>query len=401
MQLFEHACIGGVKLPNRIIRSATFEGMAAADGSPLMEYRRLYDTLAARGIGAIITGFAFVNVHGKAMQPGQAGIEKDDKIPRFTEVTESVHQYGGRIFLQIAHTGRQTVPQATGGVVWGPGTRASSYFRVRPQRLPVAEIETIIEDFGQAARRSREAGFDGVQVHAAHGYLIHQFINPAVNDRTDAFGIDPVTGIETEFLRRIIARIRSLCGQEYPLLVKISAGDEYRRGIRQPAFVNIVRFLDTQAVDAIEISWGTMDQAFNIFRGNEIPVQAILDYNPRHRHSNRIVRAVWKLGALPVLRKNLMVFSPAYNLSYARLAKENTTIPIISVGGFRTGTEAAEAVEKGRSDFVSMCRPLIREPELVERWRTDLAYRSRCVNCNRCAVMCDSGQPTRCYMQKA
>jgi 2,4-dienoyl-CoA reductase-like NADH-dependent reductase (Old Yellow Enzyme family) len=397
MQLFEQACIGGVTLPNRIIRAATFEGMSAADGSPLAEYRCLYDTLAGRGIGAIITGFAFVNAHGKAMQPGQAGIDSDEKIPRFAEVTESVRQRDGRIFLQIAHTGRQSVPLATGGAVLGPSTKVSSYFGAKPRRLSAVEIETIIEDFGQAARRSREAGFNGVQVHAAHGYLIHQFINPAVNDRTDAFGINPVSGVGTEFLRRIIVRCRELCGQEYPLLVKISAGDEYRRGIRQPAFVNIIRFLHTQAVDAIEISWGTMDQAFNIFRGEDIPVQTILDYNPRHRHHNRIVRAAWKLCALPILRQNLKAFSPAYNLPYARLAKENTTIPIISVGGFRTGVEAAMAVEQDRIDFVSMCRPFIREPGLAERWRKDPAYRSACVNCNRCAVMCDSGQPTRCY----
>jgi 2,4-dienoyl-CoA reductase-like NADH-dependent reductase (Old Yellow Enzyme family) len=397
MQLFENARIGSLTLPNRIIRSATFEGRGDDTGAPAEAYSRLYETLARHQIGAIIAGFAFISKDGKAMQPGQAGIDRDDKIHVFAEVTRRVHDAGGRIILQIAHTGRQTVSAATGGPVCSPGVASSPYFRSRPQRLTLDGISAIIDAFGHAARRAQKAGFDGVQIHAAHGYLIHQFINPAVNDRADVYGIDPAIGIGTEFPRRVIAKIRENCGLEYPLLVKISAGDEYRHGITRDRFRNIIRFLDTQPRAAIELSWGTMDHALNIFRGTDIPVDLLLDHNPRYRTNNPLARFAFKRLALPFLRATIKPFAPVYNLPFAVLAREATNIPIICVGGFRSYEEVNRAIQDNRIDFVSLCRPFIREPALVMRWQKDPNYRSSCTSCNRCAIMCDSGQPTHCY----
>ncbi len=397
MQLFEPARIGSLTLPNRIIRSATFEGMCDAQGSPSELYLRHYAVLAAQNIGAIITGFAFVSRDGKAMQPGQAGIDSDDKIQRLAPVTEIVHRQGGRIFLQIAHAGRQTLPAATGGAVYGPGMKKSRYFNVNPLRLTLDHAERIIHDFAAAALRSRDAGFDGVQLHAAHGYLIHQFLNPAVNDRDDLLGIDPRTGVGTEFLRRIIERIRAKCGRAFPLIVKISGGDEYRHGMRQEEFINVIRFLDAQDIDAIEISWGTMDQALNIFRGTGIPIDAILDYTPRYRTKSPLMRVLWKTLLLPIMRRSIAPFTAAYNLPSAVAARNHTKIPLICVGGIRSGQDAADAVENKQIDFIGVCRPFIREPSLVLKWQGNIAARSACIHCNRCAIMCDSGRPTHCY----
>jgi 2,4-dienoyl-CoA reductase-like NADH-dependent reductase (Old Yellow Enzyme family) len=397
MQTFKQTNIGIMTLPNRIIRSATFEARGDRLGFPTDSYTRLYETLAQQQIGAIITGFAFTSMDGKAMQPGQVGIDSDDKIPAFTKVTNRVHAAGGRIILQIAHAGRQTVSNATGGPVYCPGIAPSSYFRSHPQRLTLEGISAIIDAFGQAAGRAQKAGFDGVQIHAAHGYLIHQFLNPAVNDRTDAFGIDPETGIGTEFLRRVIVAARDYCGSAYPLLLKISAGDEYRRGIDRKRFINLIAFLNTTPINAIEVSWGTMDHALNIFRGTEIPVDLVLQYNPRYRTSNRLMKIIWKIMILPFLRMMVKPFSPAYNLPYAILAKDHTKLPIISVGGFRAMTEIERAIQEQTTDFVSLCRPFIREADIVIRWQSDPKYRSTCTSCNRCAVMCDSGNPTHCY----
>lgn len=395
MLLFEQARIGALTLPNRFIRSATFEGMCDAQGMPTERYLRHYAALAGQNIGAIITGFAFVSRDGRAMQPGQAGMDSDRKIQPFAAVTNSVHRRGARILLQIAHAGRQTIPSATGGAVYGPSAKKSPYFNARPRRLAIDQAERIIEDFASAALRARNAGFDGVQVHAAHGYLIHQFLNPAVNDRDDAFRVDSHTGIGTEFLRRVIERIRSKCGNDFPLSVKISAGDEYRRGIG--GFVQLIRFLDAQKIDAVEISWGTMDHALNIFRGRKIPIDTILNYNPRYRSKSPLKRMLWKAIALPVMRRSIIPFTEAYNLPYAECARKHTRIPLISVGGFRSGRDAADAVENKKIDFVGMARPFIREPSIVSKWQEDIENRSSCINCNQCAVMCDSGQPTRCY----
>jgi 2,4-dienoyl-CoA reductase-like NADH-dependent reductase (Old Yellow Enzyme family) len=314
-------------------------------------------------------------------------------------VTKRVHALGGRIILQIAHAGRQTVPSATGGPVCGPGVAPSPYFRSRPERLSEKQICAIIDAFGHTALRAQKAGFDGVQLHAAHGYLIHQFINPAVNDRGDVFGIDPALGIGTEFLRQTIAKVRELCGNGYPLLIKVSAGDGYRHGINRERFRNLIRFLDSQPFDAIEISWGTMDHALNIFRGTSIPADMVLKYNPRFRTQNPLMKALWKTALLPLMRMTIKPFSPAYNLPYAIVAKENTSIPVMCVGGFRSGEEANRAVRENRIDFISLCRPFIREPSLAKRWQGYLGYRSTCIHCNCCAVMCDSGRPTRCYRE--
>jgi len=397
MQLFEHAHIGTATLPNRIIRSATFEGMCDAQGGPSERYFRHYSSLAAQNIGAIITGFAFVSRDGRAMQPGQAGIDSDDKIPRFAATTNSVHRLGGLIFLQIAHAGRQTLPAATGGAVYSPGRKKSGYFNVKPRRLTVDHAERIVDDFASAARRARDAGFDGVQLHAGHGYLIHQFLNPAVNDRDDLFGIDPRTRIGTEFLRQIIERIRSKCGRAFSLIVKISAGDEYRRGMTGASFIHVIRFLDTQDIDAIEISWGTMDHALNIFRGTSIPVDAILGYNPRYRTRSMLKRSLWKALVLPIMRRSIVPFTTAYNLPFAEAARKHTQVPLICVGGFHSGRDAVDAIENKQIDFVALCRPFIREPSLVFKWQENIANRAACIHCNRCAIMCDSGQPTRCY----
>ncbi|MBN2036327.1 MAG: NADH:flavin oxidoreductase [Chitinispirillaceae bacterium] len=401
MQVFENASLGSLTIPNRIIRSATFEGGCDGAGRPAGPYELLYQRLAHTGIGAIITGFAFTQKHGKAMQPGQAGIDSDDAIPAFSRITAMVHGHGGRIIMQIAHAGRQTISEATAGPVYGASDRRSPYFRSRPQRLTIPQIETIIEGFSRAALRCREAGFDGVQLHAAHGYLIHQFLNRAVNDRTDLFGIDKDSGIGTAFLGRIIRRVRELCGARFPLLVKISAGDEYRRGMTGEPFLSLVRFLDTQPVDAIEVSWGTMDHALNIFRGKTVPLKAILDHNPRYGSSNPLVRRAFTSFVFPLLRARFKPFSPAYNLPHALAAKKHTRLPVICVGGFRSRQEIINAIEQEGIDFVSACRPFINDPGFANKLRNNRNHLSPCIDCNRCAIMCDAGRPTRCYARPA
>ena len=397
MRVFEPAWIGRVELSNRIVRSATFEGRCDAEGRAGSAYLAFYRNLSAQGLGALITGFAYVSPDGRAMQPGQAGMDSDDKAAAYREVTRATHENGGRIFLQLAHAGRQTVPAATGGRIYAPSAIRSPYFQHRPCQLTEPEVERIIDNFAAAARRAGEAGFDGVQIHAAHGYLVHQFLHPACNERNDLYGIDPASGIGTLFLQRIIERIRSVCGTDYPLLIKVSSGDSSQRPMTQPQFIHLVRFLDRTRLDAIEVSYGTMDQALNIFRGETVPLEAILDFNPRYRTKSVLLRLFWRTCLLPWLQRNFIPFTPMYNLAAAQLAKQHTRIPIIAVGGFRRGAHIRGAIEEQGMDFVSLCRPILCEPDFVKKLRRDEDYQSRCANCNRCAIMCDSGYPTHCY----
>lgn len=396
MELFEKANIGNCTLPNRIIRSATFEGMCDENGIPGDEYASFYEKLGQQQIGAIITGFAFISKDGRAMQPGQAGLDTPDKIPHFQKMTERVHECKGRIFIQLAHTGRQSRSAVTGSPLVSSSRKRSAYFREKPEKLDEKGIQRIARQFGDSAYYAKEAGFDGVQVHAAHGYLVHQFILGAINSRKDEFGIDKKERIGKSFLKLVVDNIRKKCGDDYPLLLKISCGDDYWGGLREGEFVNLIRFIDTLKIDAIEISYGTMDYAMNIFRG-DFPTELILKYNPFYKHRSGWSKNVARLLYFPYHKKQLKKFAPCYNQDYAVLAKKYTGTPIISVGGYRTKSEMSEAISGQGIDFVSLCRPFVAEPDLVSQLKTHKQYISKCCNCNYCAVMCDSDFSTKCY----
>ncbi|MBN1307800.1 MAG: NADH:flavin oxidoreductase [Chitinispirillaceae bacterium] len=395
MSLFEPAMMGRLSVKNRIVRSATYEGLCDRNGVPTPGYGEMYRALAAGGCGTIITGFAYVTRQGRAIQPLQAGIDSDDRIDAYRRVTDEVHCRGCRIILQIAHTGRQTRSGMTGVPVVGVSPGASRYFREQPRVLSENEIGVIAEQFIEAAVRGERAGFDGVQLHAAHGYLLHQFLLPSINRRRDAYGVDPSTGLAVRFFEEVIDGIRRHCSGAFALLVKLSgAVDGVPFSLKQ--FAGLISFLDAKKIDGIEISYGTMENALNIFRGTSIPLDDILDHDPVYRLNNLLARFLWKHVAAPVLSVRIRRFEPMYNLFYAEIAKRCTSIPVISVGGFRNGDELQQVVASGKVDFVSMCRPFIAEPDIAVKMMHESTYHSRCHSCNRCAVSAGSELPTLC-----
>ncbi len=398
MDLFEGAKLGKDTLKNRIIRSATYEGMCDREGFPTQTYLDLYAGLASQDIGALITGFAYVSRQGRSMQIHQAGMDEDAKIEAFKPVTEAVHAQGGRIYLQIAHAGRQTRSQVSGEAVVGISKGKSFYFNERPRVLDESGIRDALDAHVQAAIRAQNAGFDGVQLHGAHGYLLHQLIIPSLNNRWDDYGVDREYGIGVRHLHELIQRIRQCCGAEFTLLIKISAGDDYLHPFTKDNFIQLIRFLDTQPLDGIEISYGTMDYAFNIFRGG-FPVETAFKVNSILTGKPWYEKLLWKHGMRHYIRFKAKPFCPMYNLDYAVLAKAHTRIPIICVGGFRSLAHMRDAIDSG-VDFVSLCRPFVAEPTFVKCVQGDAEHLSPCTNCNMCAVMCDSGRPLRCYRPK-
>jgi 2,4-dienoyl-CoA reductase-like NADH-dependent reductase (Old Yellow Enzyme family) len=395
--LFNRWNLPGVQAPNRLVRAATYEGLGDVEGYPQAELGSLYARLAACDVGTIITGFAYVSRAGRAMQPRQCGIDTDEKVSAWRRVVSAVRAVGKGTLLvmQIAHAGRQTLASATGGPVLAPSPKRSPYFRAKPEAMSDEQIRAAIGAFVDAALRAKQAGFDGVELHAAHGYLIHQFLSPHLNQRGDRWGRDRMA-----FLREIVTGIRAAGAPTLPILVKISAGDFHPGGVDEKLAASIAAQLADLGVDALEVSCGTMDLAMNIFRGS-LPLERAFAHNPLFAAWPAWQRAFFRLLALPRIRRQLLPFSENYNRRAARLIRRHTDLPLILVGGIRSLAAIEDILESGDADAVAMCRPLICEPDLGARFHRAAVSRSSCNNCNTCAVMCDSTSSLRCYRKEA
>ncbi|HRX16423.1 MAG TPA: NADH:flavin oxidoreductase [Spirochaetota bacterium] len=395
--LFSPITIGTLKLKNRIVRSATFEGMADKDGNPTEEYIKYYQNLLNQNIGLVITGFMYVNIEGKAIQPGQASLCSESVIPLYKKITK---QKGDtKIFAQISHCGRQTNRKVTGGHLWAPSKKRSLYFGEVPDMLSEEKINSIIRDYSESAYFAKLAGFDGIQLHAAHGYLIHQFILSSVNKRSDIYGIDSKTGIGTLFFEKVIEGVRNKCGEEFLISVKISGADDYGNTFDQPKLRELVRFLDTKNICLIEISYGTMDYPLNIIRGSDIPIDSILKYNIKYKTDSIIKKFFFKKCLLPILKIKIKKNYKAYNEQYAQIAKDETSVPIILVGGLRSREEMEKQLRNKNCDMISMCRTFICENDLAVKLLNEKNYSSCCISCNLCLIMCDTDKPTKCYQK--
>ena len=227
--LFEETTINGMTMRNRFVRSATWEGMCDPDGRPSGKLLNCYRDLAQGGIGLIISGFAFVRTEGK-QSPGKMGIYSDDFADDYTKLTDAVHDAGGQIAIQLVHAGGQTNTKIAGRQPLAPSSVQVAQFPEIPVELTQDEIHEIITAFGDASRRAKAWGFDAVQLHGAHGYLINQFLSPLTNRRTDEYGGNREN--RGRFLLEVYRKIRETVGADYPVLIKLNAADnlEWRSG---------------------------------------------------------------------------------------------------------------------------------------------------------------------------
>jgi 2,4-dienoyl-CoA reductase-like NADH-dependent reductase (Old Yellow Enzyme family) len=356
--LFEPAKIGPLELPNRFVRSATWEGMAAADGAVTP---RLIDTIAALargGVGLIMSSHAFVRPDGQA-GPLQLGAWKDDLIPGLERMVAAAHEHGARMALQLTHAGCFAAEPLTGSPPLC--VSGSVPFDDTPRReMHAAEIGDLVAAFASAARRGRTASFDAVQIHCAHGYLLSQFLSPLYNRRTDAYGGSIAN--RARVLREVLAAVRAEVGPEVPVMVKINCQDFVEGGLMVDDSVAAASMLEADGLDAVELSGGWL---------------------------RNLKRSPARVGIASKERE-------AYHREEAAAFRRQLKIPLILVGGIRSFELAEQLVDEGLCNFISMSRPFIREPNLVARWRSGDRRKAACKSDNLCFEPARKGEGIYC-----
>ncbi len=354
--------IGNVVIKNRLVRSATFEQMATDKGEVTDELVELYKRLASGGIGLIITSHTAVHPEGYS-NPKQMRLVDDTYIQGLKRISGTIHEQGSgcKVFLQITHAGRQQIRPELSHLAVAPSAVFDVLFQRTPRKLTIEEIDRIIDCFADGIRRAREAGFDGVQLHAGHGWLLSSFLSPHTNRRNDAFGGSTLN--RTRVFSEIYRRSRRKVGEDFPILVKMNTDDYVPGGMDLPEAARVAAILSDIGFAAIETSGGMW----------EALIRDEKDLG-------------WKPLPIPEARVRIKPGkTEAYFWANAREMKKSVKAPIILVGGIRS-LETVEAIlAEGNIDFCSMSRPLIREPGLPHRWLHGRAKGpAKCISCNAC-----------------
>jgi 2,4-dienoyl-CoA reductase-like NADH-dependent reductase (Old Yellow Enzyme family) len=359
-ELFERVSINGMTLANRFVRSATWEGLASREGSVTPKLTKMMVELVRDEVGLIISGYTFVSPEGQS-SPGQLAIYDDRFVAGLWAMVEAVHKAGGKIALQIVHGGKFADFALTGLQPIGPSAIAKDgQTTCRPMSKP--DIANIISAFTQAAVRAKQAGFDAIQLHAAHGFLFSQFLSPALNQRTDEYG--GTLENRARFLLEAVRSIRKATGPGYPLLIKLNSEDFLEGGLTRDEAVQVAAMLEAASVDAIEYSGGTVASPEKF-----MPVRPGKSKTPQDE----------------------VFYREAAQLYQARVG-----IPLMLVGGIRSYETANDLIRRGVADYISLGRPLICEPGLVKRWHSGDRRRSECGSCNSCFAPASDGRGVYC-----
>jgi 2,4-dienoyl-CoA reductase-like NADH-dependent reductase (Old Yellow Enzyme family) len=361
LQVLTPSSIGSVEIRNRFIRSSTSETLADEDGFITPRYRALHQALARGGVGLIFTGHCYVHPSGKSIA-GMTQMHDDDHIPQLRRLTDAVHAEGARIFAQLQHAGSQS--RAPEVVPVAPSVVPNPQFGRTPTEATPAQIAEIIAAFGEAAGRVNAAGFDGVHVHAGHGYLISEFLSPASNLRRDEWGGSLENrqrfGLET------YRAMRAEVGPDFPITWKLGLQDFVPGGLTLDEGLATADRFAAEGVDAIEGSAGLMSP-----KAESAPMYVAVD--TRRAFEDRLFHRMFKP---PVAQ--------AYFRDWARALRRRLDCRVILVGGLRTTEVMEAAIADGDADFVSLARPFIREPDLVRKIEAGKRGLVECVSCNIC-----------------
>lgn len=409
--IFTPLSFRSLTVKNRVFRSNISGRFDNEDGS-LTQTRINWECRFAKGgVGAIVSSFVPVAMHGRIIA-GYATIHRNDFIPLWAKLGEAVHSFDCKYILQLSHSGRQmdlpgvhnqhrAAPSSTG--------RKEGLHGFLCRAMGSGEIERLVDAFGRAAWRAREAGLDGVELHAANGYLFTQFLSSAINDRTDRYG-GSLTN-RARFLMEVIEAIRGYVGRGFHLQVKLSAIDRNNvlpwegRGNTLADTVQVARWCEAVGADAIHVSTGSLFP-HPLNPPGDLPLETLaITYDAmiyagvncfrnylffRYPALRPVFRLVWnrmKCG-LPI---------EGVSLDEARAIKAAVSIPVITTGGYQTASFVRGALDSGACDAVAIARSLVANPDLVQQWRAGRDRPERpCTYCNKC-LMNAPKNPMGCY----
>jgi 2,4-dienoyl-CoA reductase-like NADH-dependent reductase (Old Yellow Enzyme family)/thioredoxin reductase len=344
-KVLEPINIGRMKLRNRFVMPPMVTNYAADDGAVTERFKLYHQTRAKGGVGLIIVEAAYIHQSAKGFK-NQLGIYKDELVSDLRELTEAVHGYGAKIAVQLYHAGRQTTSKVTGMPVVAPSPIPCPVKQEMPRELSVEEINDLVEAFGQAARRSVEAGFDAIELHGGHGYLLNQFLSPYSNKRTDEYGGSLENRMR--FSLQVLRRIREEVGENYPIIYRLSSEEFVDGGLTLEDVKTFAKRLVKAGLDALHVTGGVYETSAMIIQPAAIPQGIYVD------NADEIKKAI------------------------------NGDIPVIVVGRIKDPVMAEEIIRDGKADLVAMGRPLLGDPELPNKVaKGNIEDIRKCIGCNQ------------------
>ena len=412
--IFEPLVLRNLTVKNRVFRSNISGRFDNYDGSGTQARINWEVKFARGGVGAIISSFCPVHPRGRIM-PNYATIDRDERIPFWRAVGNAVHAHDCKFILQLSHGGRQRdVPDIAHPKGESSTDKKDPLHGFECDRMTLADIREVVAAFAEGARRAREAGLDGVELHGANGYLITQFLSSGINDRTDEYG-GPLEN-RARFVLDIVRAIRARVGRDFHLQMKISAVDHNnallflrleRPGNTLAESVQVCKWLVEAGVDAIHVSTGSAFPHPRNPAGADLDVKVLANTYEQLASSGantfRNLLLFHNNLTAELFRKQWLDACPpkdqieGLTLPDARGIKQAVSVPVICTGGFQTASVIRKAILDGDCDAVSMARPLVANNDLVKQFAAGKDRADKpCTYCNKCLVHVVE-HPIGCY----
>lgn len=371
MELFTPADIGPVTLRNRTIRSAAFEGMGK-DNNPTPMLRDYHWSVAKGGVG--MTTLAYAGICRSALSFKTQLWLRPEIVPDLREITDGIHHYGAKASIQIGHCGNMTHPSTAGGIPVGASTGFNLYSPTFVRGLRKDELRQLALQFGEAVRTARDAGFDCVEVHAGHGYLISQFLSPYTNHRHDEYGGSLQNRMR--FMRECMEEVMKAAGSDMGVLVKANMRDGFKGGLEIDGCLTVAKEIERLGAHALVLSGGFVSKAPMYVMRGEMPIYSMTHYM-KQWWLKYGVRAVGKY-MIPTEK-----FKELYFLEDAKRFRKELKMPLVYVGGVVSRDNADTVLREG-FEFIQMGRALLNEPDFVNRMEEEEGHRCTCDHVNYC-----------------